>query len=429
MPIRIVIADDSKLSAKVLKQYISELGYTLVGEAMNGLQAIEVTRETKPDIVILDVFMPQMNGYQACSIIQDELGIPAILITSNTENSSLDDIVKSSPSGVVIKPINKFQLKSTIDLIINDEQHQINLARYRKIVKTAPMMFSLINSSYQYVLVNNYYCTCFERTEEEIVGNTVSQLFGEEVFSTILKHHIDTALAGSPSAFENWFSFPGTGKRFMTVTYSPYAERRGGVANGVVVFSTDSTQLKLSEEKMEILSSTDQLTSLDNRRKFLANLQNEIDRSERYRKVFTLLSIDIDNFKSINDTYGHPVGDKALIYVANTLKASLRKVDHIGRIGGEEFSVILPETDLSTAQYVLNNLISTFNAQIFHCDKINFKITISIGAAGYPDHGGTIDDLLDNADSALYEAKRTGKNRYCFYKAPGGSTLLAQIKH
>jgi len=412
---KIVIADDSKLCSHVLKKYIDELGYVLLGEATNGVDAIKLAEQLNPSIVILDVYMPKLNGYEACEIIQNKLGIPTILITGHTEGSSLDNIIKSSPSGIIIKPYNLFQFKSTVDLIYSNEKSQINFARYKNIVQNAPMLFSLIDKNYKYILANDFYCKAFVKTEDKIVGATIAELFGESVFQGIIKQHIDSALSGNIEKYESWFDYQGIGRRYMSVTYSPFSEKRGGVSRGVVVFSSDSTKLKLSEEKLEKLSATDQLTNINNRRKFMGILQDELERAKRFRHTFLLLSIDIDSFKSINDTYGHPVGDQALIYVANLLNKSLRQVDTVGRVGGEEFGAIIPEINDQDSTSFLDRLINSFNTNQFTSDNINLKITVSIGVSRFPDCGNNLEDLLNKADEALYRAKHNGKNQYFVY--------------
>jgi diguanylate cyclase (GGDEF)-like protein/PAS domain S-box-containing protein len=409
---KIVIADDSKLCSHVLKKYIGELGYALLGEAKDGFEAVQLAKELNPSMVILDVYMPRMNGYQACEIIQNKLGIPVVLVTGRTEGSSIDNIVMVAPSGILIKPYTLFQFKSTVELIYAKEKAQINLQRYKNIVQKAPMLFALIDEKYRYVLVNDYYCELFMRAEDEIIGSTISELFGESVFANIIKHYIDIALSGDSIKYESWFDFKGVGRRFMAVTYSPFSENRGGISKGVVVFSSDNTQLKLSEQQLEALSSTDQLTGINNRRKFMELLKNESERATRLNHTLWLLSIDVDNFKSINDVYGHPVGDQALIYVANLLKSSLRQIDTVGRVGGEEFCAIIPEIDETNVPSFLDRLIYSFNASRFNTNDLNLAITVSLGAARLSDCDYDIEILLNIADQALYSAKNKGRNQY-----------------
>lgn len=412
---KIMIADDSRLSSHILRSYIEKLGYTLCGEATNGIEAIELTSKTEPNIAILDVYMPKMDGYQACKIIQNELHTPVILITGRADDSSVESMVSSAPSGVLIKPFNLYQFKSTVDLLYSTEKSQINLARYKNIVQKAPMLFALIDNNYKYILANEMYCRTFDLNESQIIGRTIAEVFGTEIFNSTIKHNFDQALIGLEVKYESWFNFKQIGKKYMSVTYSPYSEIKGGISNGVVVLSSDITQLKISEEKLQILSSTDQLTGISNRRKLLEVLSSEIDRAQRFRHSLSFLSLDIDNFKSINDTYGHPIGDEALIYTTSLIKKIFRSVDTIGRLGGEEFGVIVPEVDKENLTAILERAISTFNHNTFNSKDINLSITVSIGTSTLNADATSMEEILSNADKALYESKRNGKNRYTIY--------------
>ena len=422
---KIIIADDSRLSSHILRSYIEKLGYTLCGEAANGIEAIDLARKIEPNIAILDVYMPKMDGYQACKIIQDKLHIPVILITGRADDSSVENMVNSAPSGVLIKPFNLYQFKSTVDLIYSTEKSQVNLARYKNIVPKAPMLFFLIDNNYRYILANDMYCKTFGLNESQIVGLTIAEVFGSETFNSNIKHNFDRALSGSEVKYESWFNFKIIGKKYMSVTYSPYSEKKGGVNTGVVVLSSDITQLKLSEEKLQILSSTDQLTGTNNRRRLLEVLSSEIDRAQRFMHPLSSLSLDIDNFKAVNDTYGHPVGDEALIYTTGLIKTIFRNVDTIGRLGGEEFGVIIPEVDKENLKSILQRAISTFNSSTFKSKDINLLITVSIGSSTLNSDAKTMEEILSNADKAMYESKRNGKNRYTIYdEQPLKSTAL-----
>jgi diguanylate cyclase (GGDEF)-like protein len=167
-----------------------------------------------------------------------------------------------------------------------------------------------------------------------------------------------------------------------------------------------NTQLMI---EMDYIARTDSLTGLLNRRAFDERLENEIARSERYEYAVSLLMIDVDDFKQYNDLYGHSKGDEHLIKIANLILASVRQPDLVSRIGGEEFSVILPHTvkvgarDL--AERIRGTIAQTFN---YSSDPAG---TVSIGIAEYPQDASDIQTLYNIADQAMFKAKRTGKNR------------------
>ena len=160
-----------------------------------------------------------------------------------------------------------------------------------------------------------------------------------------------------------------------------------------------------------IQSITDSLTGLVNRRYFFDLAQKEIDRSIRHNSVMSLVVIDVDHFKNINDKYGHSAGDRVLYELAVNLKSGLRSIDDIARLGGEEFVCILPDTDLSRGLMVAERLRKSVEAMEIVYDKHTIKFTISAGVAVSCSDQCSIGSLLEIADLALYRAKRAGRNK------------------
>lgn len=163
-------------------------------------------------------------------------------------------------------------------------------------------------------------------------------------------------------------------------------------------------------EKLQELSDRDYLTGLYNRRKFEEFLSYEVKRSVRNSHKFTVLMIDLDNFKYINDTYGHASGDLVLKEVTNIFSANLRNADVLARIGGDEFAVILPETPYENGYVVVEKLRSSLEATPISLMFDQVSLTASFGIAEYPEQGENIESLLTGSDLAMYKAKRAGKN-------------------
>ncbi|PLX77896.1 MAG: diguanylate cyclase response regulator [Desulfuromonas sp.] len=171
-------------------------------------------------------------------------------------------------------------------------------------------------------------------------------------------------------------------------------------------------KLKILQDHLRELANTDVLTKLCNRRCMLNMLTRETDRSLRTGKPLSLAMIDIDHFKKINDTYGHSLGDKVLIEFSRQVQLSLRPYDQAARFGGEEFAIILPETNLEQAAHVAERVRRDVSELSFQDDLKNLKMTISIGVAPFPATGiRSLDDLIREADNALYLAKTNGRNR------------------
>jgi diguanylate cyclase (GGDEF)-like protein len=168
-------------------------------------------------------------------------------------------------------------------------------------------------------------------------------------------------------------------------------------------------------EKLQELAHIDECTGLFNKRRLFERLEMEIARARRYGEIFSCVMIDIDDFKQINDTYGHQAGDDVLRQTGALLRRSLRVTDFVARYGGEEFTIILPRTNSSGSSRVAENLLATFSSHEFIIGAIRAHLTISIGVACCTTFG-CLDsrEIILRADNALYCAKKAGKNRACF---------------
>jgi diguanylate cyclase (GGDEF)-like protein len=170
--------------------------------------------------------------------------------------------------------------------------------------------------------------------------------------------------------------------------------------------------LKANNQLLQKLAQTDPLTELHNRRHMMETLEAEFDRSSRVGSPFSLLMVDLDHFKMVNDTYGHQLGDKVLQSIAWEIKGALRQYDSAARFGGEEFALLLPETGLDGAKLVAERLRQAISALAFTGPLSALKISVSIGVATIPhSRVHSISDLIRAADDALYAAKRNGRNR------------------
>lgn len=171
-------------------------------------------------------------------------------------------------------------------------------------------------------------------------------------------------------------------------------------------------RLKEHIDHLTFLQGQDPLTGLANRRGFDQAMAMEAERSSRFKTPLTLCLMDLDNFKAVNDTHGHPCGDQVLKTVASVLQAEMRMIDTAARIGGEEFALLLPGTGLARAHVLLQRVQSVIRETEIACEGTRLTMTISMGVAGYrgklpPDPAR----LVGEADKALYRAKRAGKNR------------------
>jgi diguanylate cyclase (GGDEF)-like protein len=180
--------------------------------------------------------------------------------------------------------------------------------------------------------------------------------------------------------------------------------------------------------RMETMATTDGLTGLVNHRTFQERLSEMLARAERSSGHHALILTDIDHFKKVNDTYGHPVGDQVLKGVAQVVRDCVRKVDLAARYGGEEFAIVLESTDREGAKLLAERIRQEVQKQVFSSEKGNFSVTLSLGIAVYPEDGNEKPVLIHNADQSLYHAKHGGRNRAVAWAEIGGSTKLKAVK-
>lgn len=218
--------------------------------------------------------------------------------------------------------------------------------------------------------------------------------------------------------------YPGLG----WLRISKFVTPSGAVAG----FAMDINELKQREAELEkqirhsralegqlrIVANTDDLTELPNRRCFLAKARREFLRARRYGNVFSVIMLDIDDFKFVNDTHGHETGDRVIVGVARAASAELRSgIDTIGRIGGEEFAILLPQTDLDNARTCAERIRRVVGERDFDADGHRFRVTVSLGVTVFGPADQAFPDLLNRADRALYMAKELGRDRVVYLDA------------
>lgn len=293
----ILVVDDVSKNLQVIGAMLDQVGYSTTF-ATSGQQALDRITKAKPDLILLDLMMPEINGLQVCEKLKAEpqnQEIPIIFLTASDE---INDLVQAFERGAV-------------DYITKPFKTPELLARVRTHLE-------------------------LKRTRD----------------------HLKTAL-----------------------------------------------------QELEKLATTDSLTGIANRRHLLTLGEQEFYRAKRYKRPLSILMIDVDFFKQINDRYGHAVGDETLKVMVQVILTTLRQVDCFGRYGGEEFVVFLPETDLDQAMDVAERIRQTVAKVLVPVQKQLVPISISIGVAALREDDHILNTILIRADKALYEAKQLGRNQ------------------
>jgi diguanylate cyclase (GGDEF)-like protein/PAS domain S-box-containing protein len=196
-------------------------------------------------------------------------------------------------------------------------------------------------------------------------------------------------------------------------SYQPYAytPEQVGLLETIAIQTAIALQNARMFDQMKQLAITDSVTQLYTRRHFTSLGRNEVERAQRYNRRLSALMVDIDWFKRVNDTYGHTAGDQVLLHVANTCRQALRTTDIVGRWGGEEYVIVLPEADIEGAALIAERIRRMVAETEIPVAPKPIKVTVSIGVAALKDHGQALEALIDCADRALYAAKQGGRNQ------------------
>lgn len=292
--------------------------------------------------------------------------------------------------------------------LFNAASFENEVHRRSMLVDAIPILVSYIDRERRYQEVNAAYEDWFGVQASDIRGMYVWEVLGEAAYEA-LRPHLDAALSGEQVSFEAEIPYQKGGDRMVLAQYQPNLDGNGKV-NGVYAVVRDLTSVKQAEQ--------DFLTGLWNRRKFEEKFEYLLRKASRYRQPVSLILIDVDNFKAINDCHGHLVGDEVLKTMGRHLGYTVRGADVVGRWGGEEFIILAPETAAEEARQLAERICAEIRRLSF--DGVD-QVTVSIGVAQSMEREKS-DSLMERADSALYQAKREGRDRVVVADDEEGTT-------
>lgn len=278
------------------------------------------------------------------------------------------------------------------------------------IINSLPGIFYMLNSQGRFIRMNPEFLEVTGYTKDELDHMHATDLFdGED--KILITQKIQEALKNGDSWAEAELIIK-SGQRIPYYLTGHRASIDGQLC--LVGIGTDITERRTLGKDLARQAQTDSLTGLSNRRHFLELAEKEIERARRYDKHLSGLMLDLDEFKSINDTHGHQIGDDVIRKVGEICRKTLRGIDIIGRFGGEEFAIILPESDAKQANEVAERLrFDIANSAVFLENGDELSFTASIGITTLTAAESDVDNMIKLANKALYEAKRMGRNRVC----------------
>jgi len=447
MSARVLVVDDIKANVKLLEAKLKAEYYDVI-TAYNGEDALKIIAEEHPDIILLDVMMPGMDGFEVCRTIRKNpeiAHIPVVLVTALDQPEDRVEGLKAGADDFLTKPVNDVALcarvKSLVRLkMMTDELllrqttgEQMGLMNKddglpkevtgRILVvedrRVAAQQVAQTLSGANEVVV--------ESSDQEALIKARSDEFDLIIASLDLQESDGLRLCSQLRTVESTRSTPilaisdeGEMKRLfraLDLGVNDYVTRPLD-HNELTARVQTLLKRKLYQDKLREnlqlsleMAITDQLTSLYNRRYMENHLGSLVRRAKSQEKPLSILMMDIDHFKAVNDTYGHAVGDEVLIEFSSRLQRNVRGLDLACRYGGEEFVVVMPETDGAFAYMVAERLRQDVSEVTFETESGPLDITLSIGIASLESSEESGEDILKRADVALYKAKGEGRNR------------------
>ena len=412
----------------------------MLGEVLNNVGAFIYTKDLKGfytyvNQAVLDLFdkkLEEVVGFDDSHFFDLDLSTQ---LNKNDKKVMFEGITVESEETNYIKSLKETRIYKAVKNPLYDTNGNIigmcgvstDITDEKKLQQTVKSQQHLLNAvldnadayiymkdidrTFQYV--NSKVANLFGDTPENIIGKKDTEvlpievaehfhLSDQKVFETNEKQIIEESSEDERGELRHYIS-----------TKIPYQLEEG--VPSLIGFSTDVTELYALKEEFKKQANTDSLTELYNRRYFTDHSEREFYRAKRHLRIVSLISIDIDHFKNINDCYGHPAGDKVLMSVAKCLLPCIRQEDILARIGGEEFSILLPETTLQSAKVVAERIrLNQSNLSITGEWKGEITLTVSIGVTCIKFEDDTFDDFFRRGDKALYQAKALGRNQvYC----------------
>ncbi|MGD8308520.1 MAG: diguanylate cyclase [Chromatiales bacterium] len=414
---RILLAEDEAIVALDERAMLESLGYQVVGQVTTGRLAIEEAHHRRPDLVLMDIELKgSMDGIEAARVIRDEHGIPVMFVTAHSDESCLARAREVHPSGYILKPFSESTLRTNIEIALyrHDMRTEIERSERRLRQVTASLAEGLL------VLSADGRLTHMNREAERLLGRTESELRSlalPELIAAVCPRpaaggSVAQALVSGTSQRNQEEQFVRSDGAVFPVSANVSPLGRDGRPDGIVVTFQDISERKRQEEDLIRLATRDSLTGLLNRSELMRILRAELERALRYRRPLSIFLLDLDDFKRVNDGYGHVAGDQVLRQFAALLERSMRGCDSVGRYGGEEFVIVLPETRREEGVALARRLTEQIAAApLLEIDGRGVGVTASVGVAYCPQDGTGVDTLLGAADRAMYAAKRGGKNR------------------
>lgn len=467
---RILAVDDEPVNQRVLQNQFALEGYQVdtVGSGHEALETVE--RSPDYDLLLLDVMMPGLNGFDVCRKLREKYSLvelPILILTAKNHTRSYLEGLACGANDYLAKPFDKRELMARAKTLLSLRQavaqaieHNRHLEserlkraladNLRRITETLTSTLELNQVLARFLEYLVPVCT-YDRAMIVLKHKNTPELAISKGFAddsnTNGSFEIAKQLMEQPSILDEVLVIDDAQKEPLLENVSdgsntcfvaaPFLTK--GLLNGLILLERDQAEPFVRQEsqllgafasqaavaienaqlfeKVQVMAKTEELTGLNNRRHFFVLGKEAFAKAKEANQDLSAIMLDVDHFKKCNDTYGHAVGDEVLKSVAKRIMLACRSTDILGRYGGEEFAVILPNTSLDVARDVAERLRDEIQRnQVSRTEKI--KITASLGIAEMTEDTKSLSDLLVHADKALYRAKEQGRNCSKAYTCP-----------
>jgi len=443
---KILLAEDDALAARRLNQSLLRLGYQVTGVAETGEEVIENVAKNLPDIIVMDItLVGNIDGICAAQKVHALVDIPVIYLTANSDSEVFERAKQTEPYAYLVKPFEIYQLQNAIEIALFKHTMEKKLResenRYRTIFEASDNAMMLVDEHSIITMVNEQFENLTGCSKSSVENLKPWTEFFQDNERSKLEERLQHANDESSAPRQHFESMLVDNKGNTRVVYTNI--KKIPDSNTRIVSMNDISELKLAEKEIRLLNNElntinkglnqeitlrerierqlrykathDHLTGLPNRVLLFDRLKQAIAFEERHNTLIAVMILDLDNFKTINDTMGHLSGDILLKKVALVLQKCVRQYDTVGRLGGDEFVIIV--NDANTIQDIITfaEKVQAIFQEPFDILGHKTYVTTSIGVAVFPLHGSTIETLMKKADMAMYVAKKSGRNTFRFF--------------
>jgi diguanylate cyclase (GGDEF)-like protein/PAS domain S-box-containing protein len=432
--LKLLIVDDTPMNLVLLEQLLKDSGCD-IRLAQGGPEALELVEKNDFSVILLDIQMPEMDGYETAKAIKRiprARHTPIIFITSIFQDEKSVKLgYEAGAVDYLFRPVDPMMLRAKVKVFTDLHRQRMRLEH--EISQRTRMAEALSKAEERYR-------SFFEKAVEGIFQTSLDGTFRDvnPAMVRLLGYNCPDELLGKPGLMAELILDDAEREAYLAAL-----ESEGYVSNwefrlrrkdGKVVWISESSRLvtseeesyiegvvedvterKLCEEDLQRQATIDSLTDIPNRTLFFDRLEHAVASSRRYDEKLAVLFIDLNDFKKVNDSHGHGVGDTLLRQVAGRFRERVRASDTLARLGGDEFGVILPVVEGRPAvAKVAEGLLAALE-EPFHVDGHEVMVGATIGISLYPEHAEAAAELVRMADMAMYAAKRGGKSPYAFH--------------